>query len=123
MGLGEEDVQRVKAGVLPLHAGAEVAPREKLTAVERVPKGPHLCNDRVQPKGEAVVQQLGRPGPERLFRGEIQLCPFEIADPDSPPLPGREGRIRRCRRGAGGFGGRSCRLCASAEEERPRRAG
>lgn len=91
MGLGEEDVQRVKAGVLPLHAGAEVAPREKLTAVERVPKGPHLCNDRVQPKGEAVVQQLGRPGPERLFRGEIQLCPFEIADPDSPPLPGRGG--------------------------------
>lgn len=39
MGLGEEDVQGVKAGVLPLHAGAEVAPREKLTAVDASPKG------------------------------------------------------------------------------------
>ncbi len=123
MGLGEEDVQRVKAGVLPLHAGAEMAPREKLTAVERVPKGPHLCNDRVQPKGEAVVQQLGRPGPERLFRGEIQLCPFEIADPDSPPLPGREGRIRRCRRGAGCFGGVAAACVPRRRKNAPRRAG
>ena len=67
MGLGQQHVQRVKARVLPLHAGAQVAPREEAAPVKRIPKGAHLRNDGVQPKGQAVVHQRSGIGPERAF--------------------------------------------------------
>ena len=50
MGLLQKDVQRVKTGVLPLHAGAQVAPREQLAFVKCISEGPHLRKHRVQPK-------------------------------------------------------------------------
>ena len=67
VGLGQQHVQRVEARVLPLHAGAQVAPREEAAPVKRIPKGAHLCNDGVQPKGQAVIHQRGGIGPERAF--------------------------------------------------------
>ena len=45
MCFGDEDVQRVEAGVLPLYAGAEMAPREEVAPVKRVPERPHLRDD------------------------------------------------------------------------------
>ena len=67
VGLGQQHVQRVKARVLPLHAGAQVAPREEAAPVKRISEGAHLRNDGVQPKGQAVVHQRGGIGPERAF--------------------------------------------------------
>ena len=67
VGLGQQHVQRVKARVLPLHAGAQVAPREEAAPVKRISKGAHLRNDGVQPEGQAVVHQRGGIGPERAF--------------------------------------------------------
>jgi len=67
VGLGQQHVQRVKARVLPLHAGAQVAPWEEAAPVKRIPEGAHLRNDGVQPKGQAVVHQRGGIGPERAF--------------------------------------------------------
>ena len=63
--LGDEDIQRVEARVLPLHAGAQVAPRVEGAAVERIPKGPHLHENGVEPQRGAVIQQLGCARPER----------------------------------------------------------
>ena len=97
--LGKKDIQRVKAGVCPLHPGAQVAPWEQTAAVQRVPEGPHLHDDGVQPDGQAVVHQSRRPGPEGFFRGEVHPGPFQIAHPDSPPLPGGQGGVRLCLRG------------------------
>ena len=65
MRLGDEDVQRVEARVLPLHPGAQVAPRVEGAAVERIPKGPHLHENGVEPQRGAVVQQSRGIGPER----------------------------------------------------------
>ena len=67
VGLGQQHVQRVEARVLPLYAGAQVAPREEAAPVKCIPEGPHLRNDGVQPKGQAVVHQRSGIGPERAF--------------------------------------------------------
>ena len=99
VGLGDEDVQRVEAGVFPLLPGADMAPREESAAVEGIPEGPHLHDDGVQPDGQAVIHQSRRPGPEGFFRGKIHPGPFQIAHPDSPPLPGGQGGVRLCLRG------------------------
>ena len=69
MGLLQKDVQRVKTGVLPLHAGAQVAPREQLAFVKCIPEGPHLRKHRVQPKARTIVQHLCAPGAEGVCRG------------------------------------------------------
>ena len=102
--LGEQDVQRVEARVLPLHAGAEVAPRVEGTGVKCIPERPHLHEHGVQPEGSAVVQQGGGVGPERLGGGKIHPRKFQIAHPDGAPLSRRQGRV-----GCGEyFAGRGC---------------
>ena len=98
--LGDEDVQRIEARVLPLRARAEMAPRVEGAAVERVPKGAHLREDDIQPQRDAVIQQLGRTRPERGFGRKIQRRPFQIADPDGPPLARRQGGVGGCGRGS-----------------------
>ena len=93
VGLLQKDVQRVKTGVLPLHAGAQMAPREQLAFVKCIPEGPHLRKHRVQPKARAVFQHLHAPGAEAIRRGKIHCCPFQIAHPYGPPLACRQGRV------------------------------
>ena len=93
VGFLQEDVQRVKAGVCPLHPGAQVAPWKQAAAIQRVPEGPHLRQHRVQPKARTIVQHLCAPGAEGVRRGKIQQRPFQIADPHSPPLACRQGRV------------------------------
>ena len=55
VGLLQQDIQRVKARVLPLHTGAQVAPREQTAFVQRVSKRPHLRQHRVQAQPCAVL--------------------------------------------------------------------
>ena len=91
--LGQKDIQRVKAGVLALHPGAQMAPREQTAAVQCIPEGAHLCQYGVQPQPGAVVQQLRCPSAEGVLGGEIQQRPVQITHPHRPPLPGGQGRV------------------------------
>ena len=97
MGGVHQQCQRVKPGVLSLRAGAEVAEREVVAGVERIAEGPHLrqhdgCANRLY-----IVQHCADCLRERLRRREIDLLPFQIADPHS--AVGRGGP------GDGGWGG------------------
>ena len=47
----------VKAGVLALHPGAQMAPREQTAAVQRIPEGAHLCQHSVQPQPGAILHR------------------------------------------------------------------
>ena len=105
---GDEDVQRVEAGVLPLYAGAEMAPRKQVAPVKRVPERPHLRDDGVQPDGQTVIHQRRRTDTEGFFGGKVHPGPFQIAHPDGPPFT----------RGQGGVG-----LCFVRRRHRRRRGG
>ena len=93
---GDEDVQRVETGVLPLHAGAEMAPREQVAPVKSIPERPHLRDDGVQSDGQTVVHQRRRTGPEGFLRGKVHPGPFQIAHPDGPPFTRRQGGVGLC---------------------------
>ena len=93
---GDEDVQRVEAGVLPLYAGAEMAPREEGAPVKRVPERPHLRDDGVQSDGQTVVHQRRRTGTEGCFGGKVHPGPFQIAHPDGPPFTRGQGGVWLC---------------------------
>ena len=93
--LGDEHIQRVKAGCLPLRTGAEMAPRKQAALVQRIPEGPHLRENGVQPQSGAVVHQRGDIRPERCLGRKVHPRPFQIAHPDRPPLTRGQGRVRR----------------------------
>ena len=93
---GDEDVQRVEAGVLPLLAGAEMAPRKQGAPVKSIPERPHLRDDGVQPDGQTVVHQLRRTGTEGFFGGKVHPGPFQIAHPDGPPFTRGQGGVGLC---------------------------
>ena len=106
VGFLQQHVQRVKARVLPLHAGAQMAPRKQTAAVQRIPEGAHLGQHCVQPQSGTVVQQLHHSGAEGILRGKVHGGPFQIAHPHGPPLPGRQRRVGVCRGLRGAVGGR-----------------
>ena len=104
--------QRVKARILPLRAGAEMAEREVVTGVQRVPEGPHLRKHYAAARVPDVVQHDGNVRRKRLCGGKIHLLPFQIAHPHPKAAAGL------LRRRAGCGGGCDCRLRQPARQPR-----
>ena len=100
--------QRVKTGVLPLRAGAQVAERVQRARVQRVPKRPHMRQHNVGPQRGDAVQHCARIGRKTPRRTKNQRSAIRDRTPTPRGRAGRPPGPAPCagRRWAPGFGTR-----------------